>query len=85
MTLNFIFRMVCSAAVMIVCHCHAVTDRAIRRVVREGACSLREVALASRAGRMCGGCRPAVKKLIEEETAALATASTAAPAGVAAS
>jgi bacterioferritin-associated ferredoxin len=69
---------------MIVCHCHGVTDRTIRRVVREGACSLRQVALASRAGRMCGGCRPAVKKLIDEETA-VATAAPATPAAVAAS
>ena len=86
MTLNFIFRMVC-CAVMIVCHCHGVTDRAIRKVVREGACSLRQVALASRAGRMCGGCRPVVKKLIEEEGAltTASPASTVSPAAVAAS
>lgn len=71
---------------MIVCHCHGVTDRAIRRVVREGACSLREVAIASRAGRMCGGCRPAVKQLIDEETTLANTApASAAPAAVAAS
>jgi bacterioferritin-associated ferredoxin len=52
---------------VIVCHCHGVSDRAIRKVVRDGACTLRQVVRASRAGRMCGGCRPAVKKLIEEE------------------
>jgi bacterioferritin-associated ferredoxin len=63
---------------MIVCHCHGVTDRTIRRAVREGACSLRQVALASRAGRMCGGCRPLVKKLIEEEST-LPSAAPAAP------
>ena len=68
MTLNFIFRMVCSAAV-IVCHCHAVNDRAIRQAVREGACSVRQVARACHAGRSCGGCRPSVLQVIDEELA----------------
>ena len=52
---------------MIVCHCRAVTDRAIREVVRGGASTCREVARACHAGRMCGGCRPAIAALIEEE------------------
>jgi bacterioferritin-associated ferredoxin len=54
---------------MIVCHCKAISDRTIRQAVREGACSFREVALQSNAGRNCGGCRPAVLDVIEEETA----------------
>ena len=69
---------------MIVCHCHGVSDRAVREAVREGACSLRQVARACRAGRMCGGCRPAVKRLIEEETA-LDSSAIVLPAAVAAS
>ena len=69
---------------MIICHCHGVSDRAIRKAVRNGACTLRQVARASRAGRMCGGCHPAVKKLIEEEVPA-DPAPVALPAAVAAS
>jgi bacterioferritin-associated ferredoxin len=52
---------------VIVCHCRAVSDRAIRAVVRKGASTCREVALACHAGRMCGGCRPAIAALIDEE------------------
>ncbi len=55
---------------VIVCQCHGVSDRTIRKAVRDGACSLRQVARASRAGRMCGGCRPAVERLIDEEIGA---------------
>jgi assimilatory nitrate reductase electron transfer subunit len=68
MILNFIFR-TGIIPVVIVCHCHRVTDGQIRRVVQEGACTLREVSRASRAGRTCGGCRPAVKRVIQEEIA----------------
>ena len=52
---------------MIVCHCRAVSDRAIREVVRSGASTCREVARACHAGRMCGGCRPTIAALIDEE------------------
>ena len=52
---------------MIVCHCHAVSDRAIRQAVREGACSYRQVALSCQAGRSCGGCRPVVLQVMDEE------------------
>ena len=66
MILKFIFRIGRIPAV-IVCHCHAVNDRAIRQAVREGACSYRQVALACQAGRRCGGCRPSVLQVIDEE------------------
>jgi bacterioferritin-associated ferredoxin len=69
---------------MIVCHCHAVNDRAIRQVVREGACSYRQVALACQAGRRCGGCRPSVLQVIDEELASSRDCD-AAPGAVAAS
>lgn len=69
---------------MIVCHCHAVNDRAIRQAVREGACSYRQVAMACQAGRRCGGCRPSVLQVIDEELASSRGAD-AAPGAVAAS
>lgn len=57
---------------MIVCHCRAVNDRAIREVVRSGASTCREVAIACHAGRICGGCRPAIAALIDEERGQMA-------------
>jgi bacterioferritin-associated ferredoxin len=54
---------------MIVCHCKAVNDRAIRDVIRRGARSPREVGLACQAGRRCGGCIPTVRELLASETA----------------
>jgi bacterioferritin-associated ferredoxin len=53
---------------MIVCHCQALSDRAIRDVIRRGAHSPREVAIACQAGRRCGGCMPVVRELIATET-----------------
>ena len=53
---------------MIVCHCRGLSDRAIKEVIRRGAHSPREVALACHAGRSCGGCIPAVRELIKNET-----------------
>ena len=52
---------------MIVCQCKGVTDRQIRRAVREGARSRSEVVLACSAGLSCGGCAPAVDAIIDRE------------------
>ncbi|MEQ1506236.1 MAG: (2Fe-2S)-binding protein [Myxococcota bacterium] len=41
---------------MILCSCRAVSDRVIRRVVADGARSVREVARATGAGTCCGSC-----------------------------
>ncbi len=51
---------------MLVCFCNGVSDRKIRRLVREGASSVREVARACGAGVSCGSCRRAVHALVEE-------------------
>ena len=53
---------------MIVCHCRGLSDRKIREVIRRGAHSPREVAIACHAGRYCGGCIPLVRELIASET-----------------
>ena len=53
---------------MIICQCNGLTDRTIRRMVREGARSRREVARVCAAGSACGGCAPAIDKIIEIET-----------------
>ena len=52
---------------MIVCLCKGITDRTIRTLVRDGACSIREISHACDAGRGCGGCRPAIDQLVVTE------------------
>ncbi len=52
---------------MIVCHCQQVSDRAIRQAVREGARTRREVARSCRAGFSCGGCSPAIDRILASE------------------
>ena len=54
---------------MLVCHCKAVSDREVRDAIREGASTRRQVARACGAGSRCGGCRPIVAELLEEECA----------------
>ena len=49
---------------MLVCHCHALTDRDIRRAVRSGAHTLDEVGMHCGAGTGCGGCREAVQDIV---------------------
>jgi len=49
---------------MLVCHCHALTDRDIRRAVRTGAHTLDEVGAHCGAGTGCGGCREAVQDIV---------------------
>lgn len=51
---------------MLVCHCRGVSDRQIKRAVKNGACSLREVARATGAGMRCGGCRENVAQVVED-------------------
>ena len=52
---------------MRVCHCHAVTDREIRSLVRSGACSPESVGRACGAGTSCGGCLPLVASVVKKE------------------
>jgi bacterioferritin-associated ferredoxin len=52
---------------VIVCHCRAATDREIRRAVREGAATLREVGSRCGAASGCGGCAEAVIEIIAAE------------------
>jgi nitrite reductase (NADH) large subunit len=52
---------------MIVCQCNGVTDRAIRKAVRNGANTRKKVVRACTAGECCGGCAPAIDEIIETE------------------
>lgn len=59
---------------MIICHCRCATDREIRRAVREGAATLREVSSRCGAASGCGGCAEAVAELIAAELGTTARA-----------
>jgi len=52
---------------VIVCHCKAVTDRVIRKAVRNGARTRNDVVSACAANMSCGGCAPAIDEIIEAE------------------
>lgn len=42
---------------MYVCHCRAVTGRAVRAAIASGARSIDDITASCHAGRGCGGCR----------------------------
>ena len=52
---------------MIICQCNGVSDRTIRKLVRDGASNRNDVVRACMAGRACGGCVPAIDQIIEAE------------------
>jgi bacterioferritin-associated ferredoxin len=49
---------------MYVCHCRAVTDSTIERVIADGARTIAEVGAECRAGTSCGGCWPVLAELL---------------------
>lgn len=51
---------------MYVCLCRGVTKRAVLDALREGARTLGAVGRACGAGRVCGGCRPEICRLLAE-------------------
>jgi bacterioferritin-associated ferredoxin len=60
---------------LLVCHCKGLTDRAVRRTVNDGACSVTEVTRTCGAGGICGGCRPAIQEIVDESRASYASRS----------
>ncbi|MBB84658.1 MAG: hypothetical protein CL931_12680 [Deltaproteobacteria bacterium] len=54
---------------MLVCHCRGISDRQIKRAVKDGCSSPREVARETGAGMRCGGCRSTVKAIVNEALA----------------
>ena len=54
---------------MLLCSCQAVTDRTIRAVIASGAHCPDEVAQRCGAGADCGGCLPAITRLLREAEA----------------
>lgn len=58
---------------MYVCVCKAVSERTIRRAVREdGVVSLRELSRLYGLGTCCGKCVPAAREIVEQELSAAA-------------
>ena len=45
---------------MIICQCNGVSDRTIRKLVRDGASNRNDVVRTCMAGKACGGCVPAI-------------------------
>jgi nitrite reductase (NADH) large subunit len=52
---------------MIICQCNGVSDRAIRKAVRDGESDRNSVIRTCMAGTACGGCVPAIDEIIEVE------------------
>ena len=52
---------------MIICQCNGVSDRTIRKAVRNGASNHNDVVRACTAGMACGGCLPAIEEIIDAE------------------
>ena len=63
---------------MIVCSCHAVTDREIRACIEDGATSLRELRAELKVGTQCGKCACHVRAILKEEKSGAASLSGAA-------
>jgi bacterioferritin-associated ferredoxin len=51
---------------MIVCHCRALSDRAIRAAIQDGEDEEEALTMRCGAGGKCGGCLPALRRLIAE-------------------
>jgi bacterioferritin-associated ferredoxin len=57
----------------LVCLCHGVNERRVRREIEHGAATIEEVAERCLAGSCCHGCHPTIDALLEEheQTAAV--------------
>ena len=51
---------------MIICQCAVVSDRSVTEAVASGARSLAQVCRATQAGRDCGSCVFAVRRVLTE-------------------
>ena len=51
---------------MIVCHCAVVSDRSVSEAVASGARTLAQVCHVTDAGRHCGACVLAVRRLVSD-------------------
>ena len=54
---------------MVVCHCNAVNDRAIRAQIESGALDADALADRCGAGARCGSCLPVIEAILAGSTA----------------
>lgn len=59
---------------MIVCHCAAVTDRAIEQLARNGVQTVKDVVRQTGAGRCCAPCRAEIAAILSREHGGAAAA-----------
>lgn len=52
---------------MIVCVCHNVSDKAIRKAVHNGTCSLRGLSRELKVATQCGKCACTAQAIVREE------------------
>jgi len=55
----------------ILCHCHGLSHRVIRRAVEDGARTIADVGAECRAGTLCAGCHPSIDEVIDETVSRL--------------
>jgi bacterioferritin-associated ferredoxin len=55
---------------MLVCHCHRVTDRTIRDLVKRGCRSAAAIGSECGAGTACGGCCELVELIVRKDEGA---------------
>ena len=53
---------------MIVCHCALVSSSQLLAAIEDGASSLDELSRVCGASAQCGGCRPAVERMLQAPT-----------------
>jgi bacterioferritin-associated ferredoxin len=63
---------------MYVCSCRGVTERAVRTAISAGASCVEEIAARCGAGSRCGGCHPALERLLADAAPDVAGAPAAA-------
>ena len=51
---------------MIICHCAAVTDSDIHRLIRDGASTVKDIVRRSGAGRCCAPCREEIAAMLTQ-------------------
>ena len=57
---------------MIVCHCRAVNERAVERVIEHGAETVERIGESCGAGTVCHACHPELERLLSERARRLA-------------
>lgn len=57
---------------MYICVCHAVNERRIEQVAREGVRNIKQLCVQTRTGTRCGKCLPDAKQVLERAVASVA-------------